>query len=281
MTSKTLQTFDFEDKSIRVSLGENDNVYFVAADLARALGYRDAASMLRIVDDKEKGTRRVRTPGGDQMMLVVNESGFYRIALNREVHYVKGDEMKAFVRRFQEWVTSDVLPSIRKHGAYMTPDTIRQALTDPDTIIALATQLKEETAQREAAQAQVRALEPKARAYEDFCEAPDLSKIRDAAAILTTAGIPIRESELRTWMLDHGWIYRKGRGYRAYASHSEHLHLVPPNKTGRRHDGTEFTFDPIVHVTRRGLALLYRRLGEERVREQLHYDNQYPFDEEG
>lgn len=280
MTSKTLQTYDFEDRPIRLSLGENDDVYFVAADLARAFGYRDAASMLRIVDDEEKGTHKVRTPGGEQMMLVVNEAGFYRIALNRESTYVKDPHARAFVHRLQKWVTGEVLPSIRKHGAYMTPDTIREALADPDTLIMLATKLKEETEERVAAQERVRVLEPKARAYEDFCEAPDLSKIRDAAAILTTAGIPIRESELRTWMLDHGWIYRKGRGYRAYASHSEHLHLVPPNKTGRRHDGTEFTFDPIVHVTRRGLALLYRRLGEERMREQLHYDNQYPFDEE-
>lgn len=119
MTSTAMQVFNFEDKSIRISLGENDDVYFVAADLARALDYRDAASMLRIVDTEEKGTHRVSTPGGDQMMLVVNESGFYRIVLNREVHYVKGDKTKEFVRRFQQWVTRDVLPSIRKHGGYL------------------------------------------------------------------------------------------------------------------------------------------------------------------
>ena len=71
-----------------------------------------------------------------------------------------------------------------------------------------------------AAQERVRVLEPKARAYEDFCEAPDLLTVRDAAAQLTTAGLPIRECELRAWMLDHEWIYRHGGAYRPYAAHS-------------------------------------------------------------
>lgn len=143
--------------------------------------------------------------------------------------------------------------------------------------------LKEETEEKVAAQERVRVLEPKARAYEDFCEAPDLLTVRDAAAQLTTAGLPIRECELRAWMLDHEWIYRHNGAYRPYASHSTagHLRLVPPKRSGRHRDGTPFPFDPTCKITRRGLTLLYQRIGAERMRDQLHYgDTQYPFDEE-
>lgn len=147
----------------------------------------------------------------------------------------------------------------------------------------LATRLKEETEEKRAAQERVRVLEPKARAYEDFCEAPDLLTVRAAAAQLTTAGLPIRECELRAWMLDHEWIYRHNGAYKPYAAHSNagHLRLVPPKRSGRHRDGTPFPFDPTCKITRRGLTLLYQRIGAERMREQLHYtDTQYPFDEE-
>lgn len=226
------------------------------------------------MDDRQKGVVTIDTLGGPQKINVVNEDGLYDVIL---------DSRKPAARRFRKWVTSEVLPSIRKHGAYMTPDTIREALADPDTLIMLATRLKEETEERQRAQEQVRELAPKARAYEDFCEAPDLLTVRDAAAQLTTAGLPIRECELRAWLLDHRWIYRKGRGYRPYAAHQDagHLRLDPPKRPGRHHDGTLFALEPTCKITRRGLTLLYQRIGAERMRDQLNYDTtQYPFDEE-
>lgn len=270
--------YDFHGNNVRILTDQDNAPWFIAKDICNVLDIR-TNSIRAILDEDEVGElANVNTidiaQNGGRAPLIVSESGFYKLVMRSR---------KTVAKEFQRWVTRDVLPSIRKHGAYMTTDTIREALADPDTLIMLATKLKEETEERVAAQERVRVLEPKARAYEDFCEAPDLLTVRDAAAQLTTAGLPIRECELRAWMLDHQWIYRKDRGYRPYAAHKDagHVRLVPPKRSGRHRDGTPFPFDPTCKITRRGLCLLYQRIGAERMRDQLQYtDTQYPFDEE-
>lgn len=270
-----ITTYDFRGNDVRVLTDKRAEPWFVAKDICDVLG-TDTKDLRAILDADEIAnldTIEVHHTAG-RAPLIVSESGFYKLVMRSR---------KPVAKEFQRWVTRDVLPSIRKHGAYMTPDTIREALADPDTLIMLATRLKEETEERVAAQERVRVLEPKARAYEDFCGSPDLLTVRDAAAQLTTAGLPIRECELRAWMLDHEWIYRHGGAYRPYAAHSTagHLRLVPPKRSGRHRDGTPFPFDPTCKITRRGLCLLYQRIGAERMRDQLQYtDTQYPFDEE-
>lgn len=274
MTSE-IANYDFRGNNVRILTDQDNAPWFIAKDICDVLG-TETRDISKILDDDEFSnvdSIHIAQNGG-RAPLIVSESGFYKLVMRSR---------KPVAKEFQRWVTRDVLPSIRKHGAYMTPDTIREALADPDTLIMLATRLKEETEERQAAQERVRMLEPKARAYEDFCGAPDLLTVRDAAAQLTTAGLPIRECELRTWMLDHQWIYRHGGAYRPYAAHSTagHLRLVPPKRSGRHRDGTPFPFDPTCKITRRGLCLLYQRIGAERVRDQLQYtDTQYPFDEE-
>ncbi|PKV05730.1 phage antirepressor protein [Bifidobacterium pseudolongum subsp. globosum] len=274
MTSE-IANYDFRGNNVRILTDQDNAPWFIAKDICDVLG-TETRDISKILDDDEFSnvdSIHIAQNGG-RAPLIVSESGFYKLVMRSR---------KPVAKEFQRWVTRDVLPSIRKHGAYMTPDTIREALADPDTLIMLATRLKEETEERVVAQERVRMLEPKARAYEDFCEAPDLLTVRDAAAQLTTAGLPIRECELRAWMLDHQWIYRHGGAYRPYAAHSTagHLRLVPPKRSGRHRDGTPFPFDPTCKITRRGLCLLYQRIGAERVRDQLQYtDTQYPFDEE-
>lgn len=100
--------FDFESHPVRTLLID-DQPWFVASDVASALLYRIAGDMTRNLDDDEKGTQIVRTPGGDQEMLVINESGLYSAILRSR---------KAEAKRFKKWVTAEVLPAIRKHGRY-------------------------------------------------------------------------------------------------------------------------------------------------------------------
>lgn len=100
--------FRFEAREVRTLLID-DQPWFVAADVSAALEYRIASDMTRNLDDDEKGTQIVRTPGGDQEMLVINESGLYSAILRSR---------KAEAKRFKKWVTAEVLPAIRKHGRY-------------------------------------------------------------------------------------------------------------------------------------------------------------------
>jgi prophage antirepressor-like protein len=112
MQTAQVSPFRFEAREVRTLLID-DQPWFVAADVSAALKYRIAGDMTRNLDDDEKGTQIVRTPGGDQEMLVINESGLYSAILRSR---------KAEAKRFKKWVTAEVLPAIRKHGRYEDAD---------------------------------------------------------------------------------------------------------------------------------------------------------------
>lgn len=265
-----IQPFEFESNQVR-TLADGDEAMFVASDIAKILGYRDAANLARTLDDDEKDTREVSTPrGGVQNMTFITESGLYRAILSRELGYLDG-EKKEFVKRFQRWVTHEVLPTIRKHGIYATETTIDQILADPDFGIRLLTDLKNERAKRIEAENQVRELEPKAKALDDFTNVPGSILVREAAKLLSNAGTPIGEKELREWLSQHGWMYRHAGKWWAASERVKagHLVMVEPRSHRQHKDGSSFAFAPTVKITRKGLALLHTRLGETRLDETL------------
>lgn len=109
-----LSTFKFGDQQIRV-IDKDGQPWFVAVDLAKALGYHNTHDAGRLLDDDEKGAHIVRTLGGKQKLVIVNESGMYALVLKSR---------KPEAKPFRRWVTSEVLPSIRKNGSYVKPGTI-------------------------------------------------------------------------------------------------------------------------------------------------------------
>lgn len=258
-----IQPFEFEHNQVR-ALTDGEEVLFVATDIAKILGYRDAEKLTRTLDDEEKGTRPIGTPGGTQTMTVISEPGLYKAILQRQTGRMGDEITKAFVKRFQRWVTHEVLPSIRKHGIYATETTIDRILADPDFGIRLLTDLKEERAKRFEAENQVRELEPKAKALDDFTNVPDALLVREAAKLLSNAGTPIGEKELREWLSQHDWIYRHAGTWSASSERVKagHLVIVASRSHGQHKDGSIFAFAPTVKITRKGLALIHKRLGE-------------------
>ena len=260
-----IQPFEFENNKVRAVVNSGE-VMFVASDIAKTLGYRDAANLTRTLDDDEKGTHEVSTPrSGMQTMTVLTESGLYRAILNREIAYVKEPESRAFVKRFQRWVTHEVLPTIRKTGGYIPT---AEAESDED-ILAKAVLIAQKTIdlknrQLRAKDAQIKELEPKAQALDAFTDVEDKLLVRDAAKILSNSGTPISEKQLREWMSDNGWIYKHNGSWNATAKHctAGHLVMVMSTKHGTKADGTKFAFPPTVRITRKGLSLLHKRLGE-------------------
>lgn len=115
----------FEGHNIRIVTDEQGEPWFVAKDVAVALGYRDAANMTRNLKEHQQGTQNVSTPGGAQKMAVLNEPGLYRVVLKSRIESAE---------RFQDWVTDDVLPSIRKNGGYIAG----QEQDTPELIMAKA-----------------------------------------------------------------------------------------------------------------------------------------------
>lgn len=112
----------------------NGEPYFVAMDIAKALGYVDAYSMTRRLDDDEVQNHQV-SGFGNRGINLINESGLYNAILGSDK-----DEAK----QFKKWVTSEVLPSIRKNGMYATAPTLENMINNPDFAISLLTKLKEE-----------------------------------------------------------------------------------------------------------------------------------------
>ena len=125
--------------SVRVVMVE-EVPYFVGKDVAEILGYKDTSDAIkRHVDDEDKLTRRFTDSGQSREMYIVNESGLYSLILSSKLPSAK---------HFKKWVTSEVLPSIHKHGIYATDNVIDNILNNPDFGIELLTKLKEERAAR-------------------------------------------------------------------------------------------------------------------------------------
>ena len=136
--SKTLNSGEIKTLTI------NGEPYFVGKDVASILGYKDTSdAMKKHVDVEDKLTRRFADSGQNREMYIINESGVYSLVFGSKLPTAK---------KFKHWVTSEVLPAIRKHGGYLTPEKVEEALLNPDTIIKLAQRLKEETAARKNAE---------------------------------------------------------------------------------------------------------------------------------
>lgn len=116
----------------------DDEPWFIGKEIAEILGYsKSRNAILQHVDKEDKNTALIRggNKKGNPNKVVINESGLYSLILSSKLPSAK---------KFKHWVTSEVLPSIRKHGAYMTPETLQQAILNPDFLIQLATELKTE-----------------------------------------------------------------------------------------------------------------------------------------
>lgn len=266
-----IQPFEFEGNKVR-ALADGDEVVFVASDIAKILGYRDAANLARNLDDDERGIHEVSTPSGTQNMTVLTESGLYRAILNREIAYVKEPEAQAFVKRFQRWVTHEVLPQIRRTGGYI-PTTDAD---DDMTILAKAVMIGQRTMEAQkrkiaAQQTRIDELQPKASMWDNFVDIPDVLSVGNSAKLLSNLGRPIGRKTLFSWLERNGWVFRENGHWipRQNRIDAGHLVMVPPKSHGTHRDGTTFSFAPTVKITRKGLGLIARRMSEATL--QLEY----------
>lgn len=130
--------FEFESKAVRVILGESGESWFVASDVCRVLEIMNTADVLKRLDDDEKGIDSIYTLGGNQEMATINESGLYNLILGSR---------KPEAKKFKKWVTSEVLPTIRKTGTYSLKPMTQQELAKAQVL--LLEQLEETARQRD------------------------------------------------------------------------------------------------------------------------------------
>lgn len=200
-----LQIFNNEEfGQVRTAM-INGEVWFIGKDIAGILGYSNTRKALTDhVDEEDKGVTKCDTPGGIQVLTVINESGLYSLILSSKMSNTK---------RFKRWVTSEILPSIRKHGAYMTEQTLEQALTSPDFLIQLATKLKDEQEKNKALTEANNRMRPK----EIFADAVMTSEhsilIGELAKLIAQNGYAIGQKRLFAWMREQGYLLKQGGSY--------------------------------------------------------------------
>lgn len=192
-----IQTFDFDGSGIR-ALTIDEEPYFVGKDVAQVLGYsnpRDAIA--KHVDAEDKGVAKCDTLGGQQNQTVINESGLYSLILGSKLPEAK---------RFKRWVTSEVLPSLRRNGMY----AMDELLDNPDLAINALQKLKEEREARRQLELQNEQMKPKAL----FAEAVETSStsilIGDMAKLLRQNGVEVGQRRLFDWLRTNGWLMKTG-----------------------------------------------------------------------
>jgi anti-repressor protein len=226
--------------------------WFVVADVARMLGYRDASNAARMLRDHHVGYSEVSTPSGQQRMLVASEAGLNRLILRSNAKDAE---------QVQDWVTDDVLPAIRRTGSYGEP-LPRRELTKLEALeMAIESERK-----ALALAAQVAELEPSARAWDTFATGYGDYSVADAAKILSRdPGISVGQQRLFTLLGRLGWIYRAGDlRWRVYQTAIEAGRLSEL-ATSHYHPRTgELVIDPPqVRITVKGLGALHRHLAGE------------------
>lgn len=181
---------------LRVAMLADDDPWFIARDVCDVLGTRtdDIRSML---DEDEVATINPGTIGiaGGRSPLIISESGFYSLVLRSR---------KPIAKRFKQWVTREVLPSIRKHGVFATPDMVDRMIADPDTTIRLLKTLKDEQDARKAVEGVVEEQKPKVDYAEKTTEGMELFLLTNVARYFG-----IGRSILTRMLLDDGMLYSR------------------------------------------------------------------------
>lgn len=240
-----LQIFNSPEFGAIRTIEKDGEPWFVGKDVAAALGYKDTVNALKShVDAEDKGGWQITTQFGDKETTIINESGLYSLVLSSKLPTAK---------KFKRWVTNEVIPSIRKHGAYMTPETLEKVLLSPDTLMQLAQNLKDEQEKRKALEAQIESQKPAVL----FTGAVETSKtsilIGELAKMLKQNGVNIGQNRLFAWMREKGYlIKRKGTDYNMPTQRSMEMGLFEIKETAINNPDGSIRISKTPKVTGKG-----------------------------
>jgi len=193
-----LQVFTNDQFGQIRTINQNGEPWFVASDVCRALDIDPTAT--RRLDDDEKNTMRLtQETAGNPNATVVNEPGLYSLVLGS-----RKPEAKAFKR----WITHEVIPAIRKHGVYATPETVEKMLDDPDSMIKILQALKSERQARITAEEKNRANAPKVLFADSVAQAESDILIGELAKLLKQNGVETGQNRLYDRLRKDGYIMK-------------------------------------------------------------------------
>lgn len=225
----------------------NNEPWFVGKEVAEILGYRNTRDALakRVDDEDKKDGVAIRDAiGRMQNTVIINESGLYALILSSKLPKAK---------KFKRWITSEVLPTIRKHGAYIQEDKIEELLRDPDSWIKLLTELKEERKQRKKLQEEAIENKPKVLFANAVSTSESSILIGAFAKILKANGMDIGQNRLFKILRERGYlIRRKGADFNMPTQKSMELELFEIKETAITHPNGQVTVTKTPKLTGKG-----------------------------
>lgn len=238
-----LQIFNSPEFGEIRTLEEDGKILFCAADIAKALGYTNPN---KAVNDHCRAITKRSTPISGKMQEInfIPEGDVYRLITHSKL---------SAAEKFEKWVFDEVLPTIHKHGAYMTPETLEAAILNPDTMIKLCTALKDEQDKRKALEVKVEAQKPKVLFAESVEAAKTSILIGELAKLLKQNGINIGQNRLFEWLRNNGYlIKRQGSDYNMPTQRAMELGLFEIKETTITHSDGHIHVSKTPKVTGKG-----------------------------
>ena len=247
-----LEVFNFENKEVRTK-SQNNEVWFCLKDVCSILEIKNHKDVVSRLNQKGVDISDTLTNGGMQKVTFINESNLYKVIFQSR---------KPQAERFTEWVTSEVLPSIRKHGMYATEETIDKILSNPDFGIRLLSELKEEREKTKLLKNENEQLKPKA-LFADTVSASDTSiLIGQLAKFLKQNGNDIGQNRLFKILRKDGYLGKSGENYNLPTQKSMNLKVMEiKERTVNNSDGSvRITKTPM--ITGKGQVYFVNRYKE-------------------
>jgi anti-repressor protein len=245
--------FNYEEQQVR-TIEKNSEPWFVGKDVADILGYTDTAQAVRKhIDDEDKGVVEMTTPGGKQNMVIINESGLYSLILSSKL---------PTARAFKRWVTSEVLPAIRKNGGYIAG----QETLSPEELMAKALLVAQKTIEEKDKQLTHAAEQAKLDApLVHFAKGVTVSKtsilIFDFAKILRQNGADMGGKRFFAWLRENGYLVkRNGSDYNMPTQRSMELGLFEIKETVITHSDGHTTISRTPKITGKGQVYFFNKI---------------------
>lgn len=236
-----LQIFENPEFGAVRTVELNGDPWLVGKDVAQALGYANPRkAMSDHVDEEDKGVTKCDTLGGSQAVTIINESGLYALVLSSKL---------PTARKFRHWVTSEVLPSIRRHGLY----AVDELLNNPDLMIQAMEQLKAERAKNLQLSEKVRQDAPKVLFADSVAASHTSILVFDLAKLLRQNGVNIGGNRLFDWMRQNGYLVkRRGADWNMPTQRSMEMGLFEVKETSVTHSDGHVTVTKTPKVTGKG-----------------------------
>lgn len=251
---KDLQIFKNSDFGELRTIVKEGEPWFVAIDVCKALEVSNPTVAISRLDGDEVAKFNLGGLSGESN--IVSESGLYSLALGSR---------KPQAKPFKRWVTHEVIPSIRKHGAYATPATIESLIQNPESGIKLLTALKEEQDKRRELEDKVNQDKPKVIFADAVAASESPMLIGELAKVIKQNGVNIGEKRLFEWLRNNGYlIRRKGTDYNSPTQRSMEMGLFKVKETAITHSDGHITVNRTTKVTGRGQSYFVNKfLGSE------------------